>query len=57
MPVWRGALREGLTPAHAADIVTLGSQATYDSLVAKSGWTSNEYEIWLADTLQRSLLV
>jgi AcrR family transcriptional regulator len=54
----RGALREGLTPEHAADIiVTLGSHETYDSLVIKSGWTSNEYETWLADTLQRSLLV
>jgi hypothetical protein len=38
-------------------IVTLGSHATYDSLVVKSGWTSNHYEAWLADTLQRSLLV
>ena len=54
----RGTLREGLTPAHAADIiVTLGSHATYDSLVVKSGWTSDQYEAWLADTLQRSLLV
>jgi AcrR family transcriptional regulator len=54
----RGALREGLTPEHAADIiVTLGSHATYDSLVVKSGWTSNQYETWLADTLQHSLLI
>jgi AcrR family transcriptional regulator len=53
----RGALREGLTPEHAADIiVTLGSLATYDSLVINSGWTDGQYEAWLADTLQHSLL-
>jgi AcrR family transcriptional regulator len=53
----RGALREGLTPEHAADIiVTLGSLATYDSLVINTGWTDSEYEAWLADTLQHSLL-
>jgi hypothetical protein len=53
----RGALREGLTPEHAADIiVTLGSLAIYDSLVINSGWTDSEYEAWLADTLQHSLL-
>jgi AcrR family transcriptional regulator len=53
----RGALREELTPEHAADIiVTLGSHATYDTLVVKRGWTHDEYEAWLADTLQHSLL-
>jgi AcrR family transcriptional regulator len=53
----RGALREGLTPEHAADIiVTLSSQATYDSLVIKSGWTDDLYEAWLTETLQHSLL-
>jgi AcrR family transcriptional regulator len=53
----RGALREGLTPERAADIiVTLGSHAVYDSLVIKSGWTDSQYETWLADTLQHSLL-
>jgi len=53
----RGALREDLTPQRAADIiVTLGSHATYDNLVTKSGWTENAYEAWLADTLQHSLL-
>jgi len=54
----RGALREGLTPEHAADIiVTLGSLATYNSLVVTRGWTDNQYEAWLADTLQHALLV
>lgn len=53
----RGFLRKDLTPEHAADIiVTLGSYATYDSLVIKRGWTDSEYEAWLADALQHSLL-
>jgi AcrR family transcriptional regulator len=53
----RGALRAELTPEHAADIiVTLGSYPTYDSLVIKRGWTDDEYETWLAQTLQRCLL-
>jgi AcrR family transcriptional regulator len=52
-----GALREDLTPDRAADlIITLGSFATYDSLVATRGWTHDQYETWLADTLQHSLL-
>ena len=53
----RGFLRKELTPEHAADIiVTLGSYATYDSLVIKRGWTDSQYEAWLAETLQRCLL-
>jgi hypothetical protein len=53
----RGALREHLTPERAADIiVTLGSFATYDSLVATRGWTHDQYETWLTDTLQHCLL-
>jgi AcrR family transcriptional regulator len=53
----RGALRNGLTPGNAADIiVTLGSYATYESLVLTRGWTDGHYESWLADTLQRTLL-
>jgi AcrR family transcriptional regulator len=53
----RGALRVGLTPEHAAHIiVTLGSHAVYDSLVIKSGWTDSQYEAWLTDALQHSLL-
>ena len=52
-----GALREDLTPEHAADIImTLGSFATYDSLVATRRWTHDQYETWLADTLQHCLL-
>jgi AcrR family transcriptional regulator len=53
----RGALRRDLTPERAADIiVTLGSFATYDSLVTVHGWTDNQYEAWLADALQHCLL-
>jgi AcrR family transcriptional regulator len=53
----RGALRAGLTPQRAADLlVTLGSYATYQSLVILHGWTDQQYEAWLTDTLQHCLL-
>jgi AcrR family transcriptional regulator len=53
----RGALRAELTPQRAADlIVTLGSYATYRSLVITLGWTDEQYEAWLTDTLQHCLL-
>jgi AcrR family transcriptional regulator len=52
-----GALREELTPEQAADIiVTLCSFATYDNLVTRHGWTRDQYETWLTDLLQHSLL-
>jgi AcrR family transcriptional regulator len=52
-----GALRDDLTTEHAADIImTLGSFATYDSLVTTRRWTHDQYETWLADTLQHCLL-
>jgi hypothetical protein len=52
-----GVLRKNLTPEQAADIImTLGSFATYDSLVSSRRWTPNQYETWLADTLQHCLL-
>jgi AcrR family transcriptional regulator len=52
-----GALRTDLTPERAADIiVTLGSLATYDSLVTIHSWTHEQYENWLADLLRASLL-
>ena len=54
----RHALRPDLSPGQAADIiVTLGSYATYESLVIRRGWTNAEYESWLSDTLRRCLLV
>jgi AcrR family transcriptional regulator len=53
----RGALRDDLTPERAADlIITLAAFATYDSLVATRGWTPDEYETWLAEAMQSSLL-
>jgi AcrR family transcriptional regulator len=53
----RGVLREGLSPQRTADIImTLGSHATYDSLVITRGWTDEQYETWLTDTLQHCLL-
>jgi len=53
----RRALRDDLTPERAADlIITLASFATYDSLVTSRGWTPEQYETWLAETLQSSLL-
>lgn len=53
----RGALRAELTPQRAADLlVTLGSHATYQSLVITRGWTHEQYAAWLADTLQHCLL-
>ena len=53
----RGALRDGLSPGRAADIlVTVCSLANYDSLVAERGWSSRAYRDWVADTLVRTLL-
>ncbi len=53
----KGALRAGLSPERAADIlVTVCSQANYDSLVTERGWSSMAYRDWVADTLVRTLL-
>ena len=53
----RGALRTGLSPERAADIlVTVCSRANYDSLVIDRGWTPRAYRDWVADTLVRTLL-
>lgn len=52
-----GALRPGLSPQRAADmLVTVCSRANYDSLVTERGWAPEEYRVWLADTLVRTLL-
>jgi AcrR family transcriptional regulator len=52
-----GALRTELTPQRAADIITtLCSFSTYDSLISQHGWTREDYEEWLTDMLQHSLL-
>lgn len=53
----RGSLRPGLTVDRAADIIwTVCAQANYDSLVRTRGWTHEEYQAWLADTLVAHLL-
>ena len=53
----RGALRPGLTPERAADVlVTVCSRANYDSLVIERGWSPRAYRDWVADTLVRTLL-
>ena len=53
----RGALRAGLRPERAADLIwTLCARATYESLVVARGWTAEEYREWLGDTLIAALL-
>jgi AcrR family transcriptional regulator len=53
----RGALRPGLPPERAADLIwTLCAQAGYDSLVGARGWTTEEYRDWLGDMLIAALL-
>lgn len=53
----RGALKERLSPHHAADIIwTVCSRASYDSLVAARGWSHAEYERWLVESLHAALL-
>jgi AcrR family transcriptional regulator len=53
----RGALRSGLPADRAADLLwTICAQANYDSLVTRRGWTADEYQAWLGDTLISSLL-
>ncbi len=53
----RGALRPGLSAEHARDLLwTLASHATYDQLVTQRGWSSQQYQTWLADALSQILL-
>ncbi|MGN9913832.1 TetR/AcrR family transcriptional regulator [Phytohabitans sp. LJ34] len=53
----RGALRPGLSVEQARDILwTLASHATYDQLVTQRGWSTEDYQTWLAETLCRTLL-
>jgi AcrR family transcriptional regulator len=51
------ALREGLTPKTAADILfAIGSPETYRLLVVDRGWSSDRFERWYADALAQLLL-
>ena len=52
-----GALRPGLTVARAADILWLYlGPWSYRVLVTQRGWTPDEYEAWLADTLYTQVM-
>lgn len=53
----QGVLRPGLTVARAADILWLyvGPWA-YRVLVTERGWTLDEYQAWLADTLYTQVM-
>jgi AcrR family transcriptional regulator len=51
------ALRPGVDVTRATDIMwTVVSVETYEALVIARGWTADEYEAWVLDTLQASLL-
>jgi len=53
----QGALRPGLTIARAADILWLYlGPWSYRVLVTQRGWTLDEYEAWLADTLYTQVM-
>jgi len=53
----KGALRPGLSEAHATDIMwAVANPTMYQRLVAECRWTADEYERWLAEILTCSLL-
>jgi hypothetical protein len=53
----KGALRPGLSEAHATDIMwAVANPTMYQRLVAERRWTAEEYERWLAGVLTCSLL-
>jgi hypothetical protein len=50
-------LRPGLNATHAAAILqALCMPEVFDELVRHSGWSADEYQLWLARTLKRQLL-
>jgi len=52
-----GALRPGLDAARGAAVLRALCRAeVYRELVDESGWTSDEYEAWLSETLKEQLL-
>ncbi|HKY75256.1 MAG TPA: TetR/AcrR family transcriptional regulator, partial [Acidimicrobiia bacterium] len=52
-----GALRPGVDITRGSDIMwTVVSVETYEALVIARGWTPEEYEAWVLDTLRASLL-
>ena len=51
------ALRRGLQPQRARDILwALTSRDLYRALVADRGWSAQEYEDWLAETIVEALV-
>lgn len=53
----KDALRPGLSERHAADILwVLANPHTYRALVGERGWTTADYQRWLADLLAGVLL-
>lgn len=53
----RGPLREGLDEATAADVMwTLTSPEVHHMLLTTRGWSRDQYEAWLRETLERALL-
>lgn len=52
-----GSLRNGLSKLSATETLwALASAEIYNLLVIDRGWSEEEYEIWLSDTLTRLLL-
>ena len=50
-------LRPGLDASHAASILqALCLPEVFDELVRRSGWSVDEYQQWLSETLKRSIL-
>ena len=53
----KGALRPDLDAGRAAAILlALAQPEVYRELVKESGWSPDEYEAWLAETLKEQLL-
>ncbi|CAN5786524.1 TetR family transcriptional regulator [soil metagenome] len=52
-----GALRDGVSPAEAADIAwLLGDPVLYTRLVLTRGWSVRRFEHWVAATLRHDLI-
>ena len=52
-----GELRPGLTADMAADLMWLYNDPTvFDKLVRQRGWSIDQFQAWLARTLQMHLL-
>jgi hypothetical protein len=51
-----GLLRDTLTTDQARDVIWLYISPEAAGLLAERGWTSEEYERWLAETLADTLL-